>query len=702
MREDHLGALHKQLELINMQGFDQLQGAFKSLESAADKTFDNIKNNWLSVVTEFSFAQASGFKGTLGRFGAEYSSLLAQGKGDEAQQKLNEVQQREEQNRADLIAIRATGIRSYNHSGLVDAPTNSLLQRLKANGLTDFSDETFNASTQTTQALEAQQNIAAYQRSLTSANKSNAIGSFNKDSDSELMTALKSQLSDLESSGAVINDADKAAFWRSILSSLVTDSRLHQQLQDAYNQANATVVRQIQASTTRSREAAWTNVGKTQDQQALEFWQQFGEVGKEARSDLAETLAAIKGSISTDKTGIDYSLQRGNISQQDAAIAIADLHAKEYKDTLDALDKAQMNGVDVTKQRTAVEAEYARQQLQDSLATESAFGKMFDHIRQGAQNVQEKIAAIMERTLDGINDQIVGAAFGDKTNFSKVFEQSERSLAKTSLQWLEGSLLGKDKTKTPQKTFSDAVDKFAKTVSGIGSGTSGSGGSGAGVGSTASSIASHIPFVSGIEDKIKNSGVGQWLQQNGGKYLPGAMSAVGGLMSMFQGPQRFKGEGSGVANALAHAGYGQNTASRILGGLGGIASGIGGAMFAGAGGLQGLNDSDAAGSLFGGRLFGSGGIFDNLPGFASGGDVVGGRPIKVGELGPELFVPHSSGRIVPNNQIGGGAPTYNIDARGTDPALTQANVARAIASSNAHAVSQAQARMIDRQRRVPR
>jgi len=125
-------------------------------------------------------------------------------------------------------------------------------------------------------------------------------------------------------------------------------------------------------------------------------------------------------------------------------------------------------------------------------------------------------------------------------------------------------------------------------------------------------------------------------------------------------------------------------------------------MFAGAGGLAGLNDSDAAGQLFGGRLFGPGGIFNNLPGFASGGDVTGGRPIKVGELGPELFVPHTSGRIVPNNQLnGGGSPTYIIDAKGTDPALTQVNVARAIATSNAHAVHQAQARMMDRQRRIP-
>lgn len=40
-------------------------------------------------------------------------------------------------------------------------------------------------------------------------------------------------------------------------------------------------------------------------------------------------------------------------------------------------------------------------------------------------------------------------------------------------------------------------------------------------------------------------------------------------------------------------------------------------------------------------------------GFAEGGNVKGGMPIIVGEKGPELFVPPSSGKIVPNNQLGG-------------------------------------------------
>lgn len=40
-----------------------------------------------------------------------------------------------------------------------------------------------------------------------------------------------------------------------------------------------------------------------------------------------------------------------------------------------------------------------------------------------------------------------------------------------------------------------------------------------------------------------------------------------------------------------------------------------------------------------------------FPARAAGGPVTGGHPYMVGELGPELFVPNSSGQIVPNNQI---------------------------------------------------
>ena len=45
---------------------------------------------------------------------------------------------------------------------------------------------------------------------------------------------------------------------------------------------------------------------------------------------------------------------------------------------------------------------------------------------------------------------------------------------------------------------------------------------------------------------------------------------------------------------------------------------------------------------------------------ASGGPVAGGGSYLVGERGPELFTPGTSGNITPNNALGGGSITVNV------------------------------------------
>jgi len=57
-----------------------------------------------------------------------------------------------------------------------------------------------------------------------------------------------------------------------------------------------------------------------------------------------------------------------------------------------------------------------------------------------------------------------------------------------------------------------------------------------------------------------------------------------------------------------------------------------------------------------------------LPGFAAGGIPPVGKPSIVGEKGPELFVPRQAGRIVPNDQLGGGGSvnvSVSVDASGS-------------------------------------
>jgi phage-related minor tail protein len=64
---------------------------------------------------------------------------------------------------------------------------------------------------------------------------------------------------------------------------------------------------------------------------------------------------------------------------------------------------------------------------------------------------------------------------------------------------------------------------------------------------------------------------------------------------------------------------------------------------------------------------GTGAFFTALSGArASGGPVSAGGAYLVGERGPEVFVPRSSGNIIPNGGMGGITMNYTIDARGAD------------------------------------
>lgn len=86
--------------------------------------------------------------------------------------------------------------------------------------------------------------------------------------------------------------------------------------------------------------------------------------------------------------------------------------------------------------------------------------------------------------------------------------------------------------------------------------------------------------------------------------------------------------------------------------LSNLFGGIGDAVFGDGGKNKGI---------FGGLL---GGIFGKR---AMGGPVGAGKSYLVGERGPEIFTPSSSGKITPNNSIGGDTNmvTVNVDASGT-------------------------------------
>jgi len=70
-------------------------------------------------------------------------------------------------------------------------------------------------------------------------------------------------------------------------------------------------------------------------------------------------------------------------------------------------------------------------------------------------------------------------------------------------------------------------------------------------------------------------------------------------------------------------------------------------------------------------------------GKAAGGMVAGGTPYVVGEKGAELFVPQTSGTIIPNNRLGGGNNTViNLNVSGAiDPEGTARTIINTLNNS---------------------
>lgn len=84
--------------------------------------------------------------------------------------------------------------------------------------------------------------------------------------------------------------------------------------------------------------------------------------------------------------------------------------------------------------------------------------------------------------------------------------------------------------------------------------------------------------------------------------------------------------------------------------------------------------------------FGGGGNIIKLPGLASGGPANANSPYIVGEKGPELFVPNSSGTVIPNDQLGQGmnassGPVTNNYITNNIQALDSKSVAQVFAEN---------------------
>jgi len=79
LSNNHLGALHRQLELIDKESLGELVHSFEEVAKAADVVLKDLEGHW------YTFGKGSeGAKNSLDDFKAHYESLIAAGKGEEA------------------------------------------------------------------------------------------------------------------------------------------------------------------------------------------------------------------------------------------------------------------------------------------------------------------------------------------------------------------------------------------------------------------------------------------------------------------------------------------------------------------------------------------------------------------------------------------------------------------------------------------
>ncbi len=137
LRNNHLGALHHQLELIDKQSMAELVHSFEEVAKSADVVFADLKSNWY----QFG-AGSTGAKHALDEFQAKYDALLAAGKDGEASdllkgtkdsaEKVLALQQQAERTRQAELTRAAKSLSTLTPAqrAAVEALTRSLTNKL--------------------------------------------------------------------------------------------------------------------------------------------------------------------------------------------------------------------------------------------------------------------------------------------------------------------------------------------------------------------------------------------------------------------------------------------------------------------------------------------------------------------------------------------------------------------------------------------
>jgi hypothetical protein len=170
LNHNHLGALNKQLEMIDRQSMNELVQAFGVVAKASDVTMAQLKTSWY----QFG-AGSAGAKNALDDFKTKYDSLLAQGKDKEASDLLAGTRQSAERVLTLQKQIKDNQTTTGTH-GTHNGDYNKFEEAknaLKREGI-GYSAKEVEAQESLVGALEAQANVQSKVNELKAAQSSNA------------------------------------------------------------------------------------------------------------------------------------------------------------------------------------------------------------------------------------------------------------------------------------------------------------------------------------------------------------------------------------------------------------------------------------------------------------------------------------------------------------------------------------------------
>ncbi|MGH9644350.1 MAG: hypothetical protein ACRD3Q_18260 [Terriglobales bacterium] len=190
LNHDHLGALQKQLALIDRASMSELVKSFEEVAKAADVVMAELKGHWYT----FGIGSA-GAQHALEQFKTHYDLLLAQGRDKDASDLLAGTRQS-----AQHLMDMMTQLRVYRDGSGAGAPDRYLkaeeaLQALRKAGISDtLTDKEYHAQSQLVDALNAQVTVEEKLKALKAAQSGNAVHETSDKMEDEAERVLRERL----------------------------------------------------------------------------------------------------------------------------------------------------------------------------------------------------------------------------------------------------------------------------------------------------------------------------------------------------------------------------------------------------------------------------------------------------------------------------------------------------------------------------